>query len=289
LGFGLVTASILAMGAVGFTLQFGVTNLFNLAFGESMTVAAFAAYVSHNQWHWNMVLSMAVGGAAGMLLSFLISRGVYLPFLQRGTAQFGMVMVTVAVSIVIRSVLQIFDHARFYSYALAPQSSIHVVGMIFTPRQLGIIAMAAVSMLGLHLLFRYTRLGKAMRATSDDQVLARSVGIPTTRVISAAWLLSGLLAGLAGVALAMNLGTFDHNMGTTYLLVIVAAAVFGTIGEPYGAMLGSLVIGIASELAAIISPELKNVVAFTILVLILLLRPEGLRSGRVQTRVEVNA
>jgi branched-chain amino acid transport system permease protein/neutral amino acid transport system permease protein len=200
-----------------------------------------------------------------------------------------MVMVTVAVSIVIRSLLQIFDHANFYSYSLAPQRSIHVVGMVFTPRQLAIIAVAAVSMAGLHVLFRYTRLGKAMRATSDDPVLARSVGIPTTRVVSAAWLLSGLLAGLAGVALAMNLGTFDTNTGTSFLLVIVAAAVFGSVGEPYGAMIGSLVIGVASELAAIVSPQLKNVVAFTILVLILLIRPEGLRAGRVQTRLEVNA
>jgi branched-chain amino acid transport system permease protein/neutral amino acid transport system permease protein len=277
------------MGAVGFTLQFGVTNLFNLAFGESMTVAAFAAYVAHIQWHWNMPLSMVVGGIVGMLVSLIISRAIYLPFLQRGTAQFGMVMVTVAVSIVIRNVLQIFDKAQFYSYALPPQSSIHVLGMVFTPTQLAIIAVAAASMLGLHLLFRYTRLGKAMRAASDDQVLARSVGIPTTRVVSAAWMLSGLLAGLAGVALAMNLGTFDTNTGQTFLLVIVAAAVFGSVGEPYGAMIGSLVIGVASELAAIVSPQLKNVVAFTILVLILLLRPEGMRAGRVQTRLEVNA
>jgi branched-chain amino acid transport system permease protein/neutral amino acid transport system permease protein len=277
------------MGAVGFTLQFGVTNLFNLAFGESMTVAAFAAYLVHSAWHWNMAWSMAAGGVAGMLLSVVVSRAVYLPFLQRGTAQFGMVMVTVAVSIVIRSLLQIFDHANFYSYSLAPQGSIHIVGMVFTPRQLAIIAVAAVSMAGLHLLFRYTRLGKAMRATSDDPVLARSVGIPTTRVVSAAWLLSGLLAGLAGVALAMNLGTFDTNTGTSFLLVIVAAAVFGSVGEPYGAMIGSLVIGVASELAAIVSPQLKNVVAFTILVLILLIRPEGLRAGRVQTRLEINA
>jgi branched-chain amino acid transport system permease protein/neutral amino acid transport system permease protein len=128
-----------------------------------------------------------------------------------------------------------------------------------------------------------------MRATSDDPALARSVGIPTSRVVGAAWLLSGLLAGLAGVALAMDLGTFDSNTGGSFLLIIVAAAVFGSVGEPYGAVLGALVIGIVSELAAIISPDLKNVVAFAVLVLVLLVRPEGLRSGRVQMRADVTA
>jgi branched-subunit amino acid ABC-type transport system permease component len=287
LGFGLVTASILAMGAVGFTLQFGVTNLFNLAFGENMTVAAFAAYLARVGLHWDMWAALAAGGAAGMLLSLAISRLIYLPFLRRGTAQFGMVMVTVAVSFVLRNVLQIFTGATFYSYQLPPQRPVHILGMVFTPRQFVIIGLAAASLLGLHLLFRYTRLGKAMRATSDDPELARSVGIPTSRVVSAAWLLSGLLAGLAGVTLAMDLGTFDSNTGGSFLLIIVAAAVFGSVGEPYGAVLGALVIGIVSELAAIVSPDLKDVVAFAVLVLVLLLRPDGLRSGRVQLRAGV--
>ena len=289
LGFGLVTASILAMGAVGFTLQFGVTNLFNLAFGESMTVSAFAGYLAHNDLRWNMWLALAVGGLAGMLVSLLISRLIYLPFLRRGTAQFAMVMVTVAVSIIAKNVLSGVSGSGFFSYQLPPERPVHILGMVFSPRQLVIIGLAVASLLGLHLLFRYTRLGKAMRATSDDAGLARSVGIPTTRVISTAWLLSGLLAGLAGVTLAMDLGTFDFNMGGNFLLIIVAAAVFGSVGEPSGAMAGALVIGIASELAAIVNPELKNVVAFGILVLVLLLRPDGLISGRVQLRTEVAA
>ena len=289
LGFGLVTASILAIGAVGFTIQFGVTNLFNLAYGETMTVSAFAAYLARTTLHWDMWLSMAAGALCGMLLSLALSRCVFLPFLQRGTSQFAMVMVTVAVSFILKNVLQIWSGANFYSYQLPPEPSIRFLGMVFDARELTIIGLAIASLLGLHLLFKYTRLGKAMRATSDDPALARSVGIPTSRIVSAAWLLSGLLAGLAGVALAMDLGTFDSNTGGSFLLLIVAAAVFGSVGEPYGAVLGALVIGIASELAAIVSPTLKDVVAFAILVLVLLFRPEGLRSGRVQLRAEVTA
>jgi branched-chain amino acid transport system permease protein/neutral amino acid transport system permease protein len=287
LGFGLVTASILALGAVGFTLQFGVTNLFNLAFGENMTVSMFVAYLALVSLHWNMWAAMAAGAVAGAVLSLGISRLVYLPFQRRGTSQFAMVMVTVAVSFILKNVLQMFSGATYYSYQLPPEPPIRFLGMVFDARQLAIIGLAATSLLGMHLLFKYTRLGKAMRATSDNGALARSVGIPTTRIVSAAWVLSGLLAGLAGVALAIDLGSFNSGTGGSYLLLIVAAAVFGSVGEPYGAVLGAVVIGLTSEVAAIYYPQLKDVVAFAILVLVLLLRPDGLRAGRVQMRAEV--
>jgi branched-subunit amino acid ABC-type transport system permease component len=287
LGFGLVTASILVMGAVGFTIQFGVTNLFNLAFGEVMTLSAFVAYVVHHDGGASIWVAMAAAGVAGALASLLISRLIYLPFMQRGATQFVMVMVTVGVAIVVRNGILIGASEVFYGYELPPQPSVHVAGMIFSPRQLTIIGIATASMVVLHLLFRYTRIGKAMRATSDDAALARSCGIATTRVINFTWLVSGALCGLAGVALAMNLGTFDSNTGNSFLLIIVAAAVFGSVGEPYGAMVGALVIGIASELTAIWDPALKNVAAFALLVIVLLVRPQGLRSGRVQMRGEV--
>jgi len=170
----------------------------------------------------------------GAVLSLLLSRLIYTPFLKRGTKQFAMVIVTVAMAIIIKNLVQVAAGAGFYGYALPPQRSIHILGMIFSPRQLLIIAFAVTTMTGLHLLFKFTRLGKAMRATSDDAALARSSGVPTGRIVAAAWLLSGMLAGFAGVALAMDLGTFDFNTGSTFLLVIVAAAVFGSVGEPYG-------------------------------------------------------
>lgn len=287
LGFGLVTASILAMGAVGFTLQFGVTNLFNLAYGDVMTVSAFVGYIVHNTAGVNIWVTMLAGGAAGAVLSLLLARGIYLPFLRRGAAPFVMVAVTVAVGLVMRDVLQAITGASFYGYQLPPQKSVHIAGMQFAPRQLVIMAIAVASMLALHLLFRYTRIGKAMRATSDDASLARGCGIATGRVIGVTWLASGFLCGIAGVALGIDLGTFDFTLGLSFLFIIVSAAVFGSVGEPYGAMVGALVIGIASEEAAIVAPDLKNVVAFAILVLVLLLRPEGLRRGRVRAAGEV--
>jgi branched-subunit amino acid ABC-type transport system permease component len=287
IGFGLVTASILALGAVGFTLQFGVTNLFNLAYGEVMTLSAFVGYVVHIKWGASIWVAMLAGGFAGAIASALINRLIYLPFMRRGATQFVMVMVTVGVAIVVRNMTLVAAHENFYGYQLPPQKSVHIFGMIFSPRQLMIIGIAAACLLSLHLLFKFTRVGKAMRATSDDATLARGCGISTTRIVNFAWLASGFMCGLAGVALAMDLGTFDTNTGNAFLLIIVAAAVFGSVGEPYGAMVGALVIGIVSELAAIFSPDLKNVAAFVLLVIVLLLRPQGLRSGRVQMRGEV--
>jgi branched-chain amino acid transport system permease protein/neutral amino acid transport system permease protein len=131
-------------------------------------------------------------------------------------------------------------------------------------------------MVALHVMLRYTRLGKAMRATAANVGLARSCGISTDRVTAIACVLSGLLCGAAGVAFAINISTFEHTSGSELLLVVIAAAVLGGVGQPYGAMLGALVIGVASELAALISPDLKQVMAFAILALMLLVRPNGL-------------
>ena len=222
------------------------------------------------------------------MLSLAISRLVYLPFLRRGTSQFAMVMVTVAVSFILKNVLQMFSGATYYSYQLPPEPPIRFLGMVFDARQLAIIGLAVVSLLGLHLLFKYTRLGKAMRATSDNGALARSVGIPTNRIVSAAWVLSGLLAGLAGVALAIDLGIVQfHAQAAATCCSSSPPRYSAASASPTARWLGALVIGIVSEVAANYNPQLKDVVAFAILVLVLLLRPDGLRAGRVQMRAEV--
>jgi branched-chain amino acid transport system permease protein/neutral amino acid transport system permease protein len=124
-----------------------------------------------------------------------------------------------------------------------------------------------------------TRLGKAMRATATNPGLARSCGVATDRVIDAAWLLSGALCGIAGVALVLNTATFTEGTGASFLVPIIAAAVLGGIGQPYGAMLGAVTIGLATEVsAALINPAYKGVVAFAILIVVLLVRPQGILS-----------
>ena len=285
IGFGLVTSAILALCAVGFTLQFGVSNILNLAYGDVMTVSAFMAYLV-NATGAGIWLAVCAGAATGAVVSVLISTLIFTPFLRRGTSRFAMIMVSLALAVILQNAIQAVAGPAFRSYSRSQGTSLHLLGMILTPYQLAIIGVAAASLLALHLLLRYTRIGKALRATAADAELARSCGIATERVSALAWAISGALCGLGGVTLALNLASFDFHFGNAFLLVIVAAAVFGSVGQPYGAMVGALVIGIASELAAIWTPSLKQVVAFVILALILLVRPAGLwRKSFVQTDV----
>jgi branched-chain amino acid transport system permease protein/neutral amino acid transport system permease protein len=136
-------------------------------------------------------------------------------------------------------------------------------------------------MLAIHALLTYTRLGKAMRATAANPTLARNCGIPTRRVIDLVWLITGALCGLAGVVAALNAGTFTIDSGAAFLITILAAAVLGGVGQPYGAMIGAVLIGLITELsAAAWSPEYKDVVAFGVLVVVMVLRPQGLLAKR---------
>jgi branched-chain amino acid transport system permease protein/neutral amino acid transport system permease protein len=288
IGFGIVTASILAVAGVGFTLQFGVTNILNLAYGDIMTAAAFVAYLVTSAG-LSVWLALVAGAVFGSVFSVLLNRCIYTPFVRRGTRLFGMIIVTIAVSLIVQNGLLAIFGANFFSLKMPRPASVHIAGMAFTTVQLAIIAIAAVAMLLIHLLLRYTKLGKAMRATAADPDLARNCGIATDRVIDLAWAISGALCGLAGVILVMNVTAFTDTTGAQFLIPIVAVAVLGGIGQPYGAMLGALVIGITTEVAAaIFSPEYKNVVAFVILVIVLLARPQGILS-EVATRKEVAA
>jgi branched-chain amino acid transport system permease protein/neutral amino acid transport system permease protein len=278
IGFGLITASILAIAAVGFTLQFSVTNILNLAYGDIMTAGAFAAFLA-NHAGVNIWICLVIAALFGAVFSMLLNRYVYFQFVRRGTRLFAMIIVTIAVSLIIQNLLLAIFRPTFFSYHTESGPSYHFGSMIFTASQLAIMGIAVLAMLSVHLLFTQTKLGKAMRATATNPALARSCGIATDRVIDLAWLLSGALCGTAGVVLVLNTATFNEGTGAGFLVPIIAAAVLGGIGQPYGAMLGAITIGLAGEIAAVlISPSYKSVAAFLILIVVLLLRPQGILS-----------
>ncbi len=136
--------------------------------------------------------------------------------------------------------------------------------------------LAVVLMTSLHVLLRFTKLGKAMRATAANQTLARNSGIRTRRVIDVTWALTGALCGLAGTVFAIDSASFGPSSAGLFLVVILAAAVFGGIGRPYGAMAGAVVLGIVTEVsAALIAPDYKEIVAFMILLVLMAVRPQG--------------
>jgi branched-chain amino acid transport system permease protein/neutral amino acid transport system permease protein len=279
-GFGLVSMSVIAIAAVGFTMQFGITNMINLAYGEVMISAAYLAYYM-NKAGISIWIGMVAGALFGAVFSFLLNRVIYAPFMRKGTANLGMVIVSLAVSLMISNLLLPIVGYYSVSYQEDAGRLIRLGSIVLTRDQIIVIGIAVVLMLGIHALLTYTRLGKAMRATAANPTLARNCGIPTQRVIDSVWLITGALCGLAGVVAALNADSFAIANGSAFLITILAAAVLGGAGQPYGAMIGAVLIGLITELsAAAWSPEYKEVVAFGILVLVMVLRPQGLLAKR---------
>jgi len=279
-GFGLVSASVIALAAVGFTMQFGITNMINLAYGEVMIASAYVAYYIDERGV-SIWIAMLVGAVFGAVFSFLINRLIYSPFQRKGTSQLGMVIVSLAVSLMIANIMLPIVSYFPVSYRERFSNLLRFGDIALTVNQIAIIALAIAIMAVIHALLRYTRLGKAMRATAANPSLARNCGIPTQRVIDAVWTITGALCGLAGVVAALDSDSFTISSGAGFLITALAAAVLGGAGQPYGAMIGAVVIGLITELsAAIWSPDYKQVVAFAILVLVMVLRPQGLLAKR---------
>jgi branched-subunit amino acid ABC-type transport system permease component len=279
-GFGLITSAVLAIAAVGFTLQFAVTNVLNLAFAAVMTAGAFIAYWI-NQLGVSVWVAMAVAVAACAVLSVLLNLVVYAPFQRRGSSPITMVIVSLGMALIIEFGVQAIVGGVSVSYTMSQGRTLHLGGLILTTVQLIIIAISVAVMLAAHVLLRYTRLGKAMRATAANRTLARNCGIRASRVITVTWALTGGLCGLAGTVFAIDVGSFDPTSDDIFLILILAAVFLGGPGHAYGAMLGALVIGLATEVsAAYIQPDYKYVVAFVILLAMLAVRPTGLFGTR---------
>jgi branched-chain amino acid transport system permease protein/neutral amino acid transport system permease protein len=280
LGFGLVTAAVLAIAAVGFTMQFAVTDVLNLAYSGVMIVGAYVAYAV-NQAGQSVWIGLVVAGLAGAVLSLLLNRVIYTPFQRRKSTGITLVIVSLGVTLILVFGLQAVVGGTNVSYAMSQGGSLHLGGLQLTVVQLVIIGMAVLSMLLVHGLLRHTRLGKAMRATAANRSLARNCGIRTDRVVTVTWALTGALCGVAGTVFAIDAGSFGATSTQLFLVLILAAVFLGGPGQPYGAMLGAIIIGLGTEVsAAYITPAYKDVVAFVLLLTILALRPSGLLGAR---------
>ena len=276
IGFGLVTASILALSTVALSLQFSVTNIPNFAHGEIMTAGAYGALVTQTLTH-NVVAAAVVACLLGGALALLLNWAILAPFARAGAKRLVLFILTIASGLVLQHIILLIFGGANLPYNL-PFGTAHRMGpFIFTDRSLAIIGAAVAVMLGLHLLLQYTKFGKAQRAVADSPELARVSGIDAAQIVRLTWLLAGAMGGLAGFVLGVSIGSLTPTLGYTFLLVIFAAAIVGGIGKPYGAMLGALIIGMAMEVSALYLPsDYKPVVAFAFLILTLLLRPNGL-------------
>jgi branched-subunit amino acid ABC-type transport system permease component len=276
LGFGVAVGAVIALGAVGFTVQFGISNVLNITYGGLMTLAAYIGYglLQAGVGVWP---ALAVAAAAIAAASVLFNRLLIAPLVRRGAGFVGVVIVTVAAGIILEYCIVAIIGPDTVSYGQQSGSTVRGADLVFTTSQLIIIGLTVALMLALHLLLTRTQLGRAMRATAANPVVARSCGIRTDQITDLTWLISGALCGAAGVALAISTVSFDFTLGPTFLIYMIAAAVLGGIGQPYGAMLGGLVVGVVSQVAAAYtSPAYQDVFAFLVLILMLLIRPRGL-------------
>ena len=280
LGFGLVTASVLAIASVGFTLQFAVTDVLNLAYGAIMILGAFVAYIV-NQAGFSVWIGLLAAVVVCSLGSVLLNSGVYTPFQRRGTSAITMVIVSLGMTLIIEFSVQALAGGTAVSYTMSSGATLKAGGLTLTVVQIVVIALSLLVMAGVHILLRHSKLGKAMRATAANKGLARNCGIRTGRVITITWALTGALCGLAGVVFAIDAGSFDATATDLFLVLILAAVFLGGPGQAYGAMLGAAVIGIATEVsAAYITASYKYVIAFVALLVMLGVRPTGLLGAR---------
>lgn len=276
IGFGVFSGAVIALGAVGFTVQFGISNVLNVAYGTFLTMAAYLGYLLASSGLNIWLCVPLVGVVIGVLL-VAFNRLLTRPLARRGGGFVTILIATVWAGIVIQYIIIMIAGPATFTYPVDNGTTYRLGDIVLTRSQLIIIGGALVIMLAYHALLTRTQLGRAMRATSVNPVVARSCGIRTDRVTDTAWLISGLLCGMAGVVLAFTTVTFDSTLGTTFLIYMIAAAVLGGIGQPYGAMVGGLVIGLSTQLVgAYSSPAYEDVAAFVILVCLLLVRPRGL-------------
>lgn len=274
-GVGLATAAILALSAVAFTLEYAVSRVVNFAHGELLTIGAYAAYSGQHIFHQNVVAAAVIAAVAGLLAGLALN--VFLIERFRGRTATTVFIATLGVSLIVQNVLTMMYGAANVTYSFAQGGLHHVGPFLWTTSDIEVICSAVGAGVLLYLLLQRTRLGKSIRAVSQDRSLAQVSGIPAGRVVLQTWGLAGALAGFAGFVLADTIGTFGPSLGFSFLLLTITAAVAGGIGRPYPTLAGALLVGVVVQIGgAYTSSAYQQVYAFLTLVLLMLLRPNGL-------------
>jgi branched-subunit amino acid ABC-type transport system permease component len=276
IGFGLVAAAIIALASVAFSLQFSVTTTPNFAHGDLLTIGAYAAF--EVQGHYpNLAAEIIAAVLAGGLFASVLNVTLVEPFLKLRAPRIAIFLVTVVFGLLVQNVILIIWGGSPVTLNVPSSGLIHVGPFLWTSADIETMGSAVVILGTLHLVLRYTKFGKALRAVSDNPDLARVTGVPYRRVVRLTWLLDGMMAGFAGFVLADYVGGLTPTLGFSYLVVIFAASVVGGLGRPYGTALGALIIGIAMQVASsYVAPDYSESVAFGLLILALLIRPQGL-------------
>ena len=273
LNFGL----LLALAAMGASLIYGTTGLSNFAHGEMVTWGALTALVLTSFWSvpfWlGIILAVVLGGVLGLALD----AGLWRPLRRRGLGVVQLMIVSIGLSLTLRYTYQYFIGGSTYQLPGASPApiqfgpiSLSYIDLISMGVSIVVILFVAYFLLG-------TRIGKATRAISDNPQLASASGINVDRIVRIVWILAGVLAALSGILWAYFRPGVKWDMGTQMLLLIFAAITLGGLGTAFGALLGALIVGLVVEVSTLWIPsDLKYAGALVVLILILLVRPQGL-------------
>lgn len=278
LGFsGIRFGLIIAITSVGLSLIFGTTGLTNFAHGEMVTLGGIAAWYANVRYGLPFIVSVVIAVIVGAIAASLLERGVWRKLRNRGMGLLAMMVVSIGLSILLRYIFLFFFGGRSKGYtAYQNQESIEVGPVNMAPRDLWSIGLILIVLVLVALLLQRTKIGKAMRAVSDNRDLAASSGIDVDRVIVFVWALGGGLAALGGVLFALN-ERIRFDSGFALLLLMFAGITLGGLGTAYGALVGAFVLGLFIQISTIWIPsELKNAGALAVLALVLLVRPQGI-------------
>jgi neutral amino acid transport system permease protein len=269
---------LLALASVGVSLIFGTTGLTNFAHAEMLTFGAVIALVFANMGlpMWIVIPIVILFGAA---FGWALDAGLWRPLRRRGLGLVQLMIVSIGLSLAIRYTFQFFIGGGTYQLPGAGAGrDIHIGPIAVSWIDVVSMSISIVLLLAVAYWLLRTRIGKATRAISDNPGLAAASGINVDRVIRIVWVLSAALAAVAGVLWAYFRPGVKWDMGVQVLLLIFAAVTLGGLGTAFGALIGSLIVGILVELSTLlgIPPDMKYVGALAVLIIILLVRPQGL-------------
>jgi len=278
---GLVTGSIIAISAVGLTFMFGILGVVNFAYGDYLTFGAYMAFVANVTLGWPIALAAVFAMAATAMLGLALELVLWAPMRRRRAGTVSLFITSIGLALVLRDVILLIWGAdgRRYDVNLFQVYDLGVVRLSLS--QLATIAIATPAIVFVGVMLKRSRLGKAMRALGDDRELASVSGIDVDRTAKATWMVASALAGLSGLLIGLVQSSFDPTTGFTLLLPIFAAVILGGVGSAYGALVGGLVLGVAMELSTWsalfggLDAVYKPVVAFVALIVVLLIRPQG--------------
>lgn len=272
---------LIALGALGLSLIYGTTGLTNFAHGEIITFGALATYTLNAGFGLPLILAAILGVVLTAVFGAAQNRGLWKPLRRRGTGLIAMMIVSIGLAILLRNLFLFFFGGDKQAYTeFVGLAGIRFGPVSVTPSDIVVVIVSILALAGVVVGVQRTRLGKATRAVSDNPALASSAGIDVERVIEVVWVVGAALAGLGGILLAFT-QQVSFQMGFQVLLLVFAAVTLGGLGTIWGAIVGSLVVGLFLQLSTLVIPsELKNVGALLVLIVILLVRPYGLLGRR---------